>query len=161
MYENVKLKFTDYTKESLKHLDQVVDALMTASHEVKSYIEKFKDDQKTYGIAYQDYENLLMEINRFQYGIDCIKIYPDAHKAFRYMNETFALDTEKFDSWRLFQLVFIVSNIPDMIVSEYGVEELSAIQSYKVSDMVDILYFSTGGGKTEAFLGCVLFSLFF
>lgn len=160
-YKGISLKFRDFADNSIMYLEKIANALKIANHDVYEYIDTFKNNSKVYQSAFNDYENLGLEIKRFEFGIECIKLFSDAHKAFVYLNESFALESNQFDSWRLFQIVFIVSNIPDMIVSEYGTEELSAIQNYKIEDMVDILYFSTGGGKTEAFLGCVLFSLFF
>jgi hypothetical protein len=160
-YKDISLKFKDFADNSIMHLQKIANALKLANQDVYEYINTFKNNSKVYHSAFDDYENLTLEIKRFEFGIECIKLFSNAHKAFIYLNESFALESDQFDSWRLFQIVFIVSNIPDMIVSEYGAEELSAIQNYKIEDMVDILYFSTGGGKTEAFLGCVLFSLFF
>lgn len=99
------------------------------------------------------------EINRFNYGISLINNKSDVRKAFNLMNETFSLN-EKYKGWRMFQIVFIVSVIADMINCEY--EGTPGFDSKFVDiDNVDLIYFPTGGGKTETFLGCTIFSAFF
>lgn len=66
----------------------------------------------------------------------------------------------KYDSWRLFQIAFIVSQIPTFAtrISEFRTyyEEPGAADQ---ANAVTLLYFATGGGKSEAFLGLLLFVL--
>jgi len=56
---------------------------------------------------------------------------------------------EKIPSWRPFQLAFILQCLPSFI------EENSDDR-----DLVDLLYFPTGGGKTEAYLALSAFLIF-
>jgi Helicase conserved C-terminal domain len=68
----------------------------------------------------------------------------------------------KYASWRLFQVAFIVSMIPTFATRipgfySYYMEPDAAQQANAVS----LLYFATGGGKSEAFLGLLLFVLVF
>jgi hypothetical protein len=60
-----------------------------------------------------------------------------------------------FPGWRLFQLVFIVSNLSSVV----GREHPSLSTDY--DELADVLWFPTGGGKTEAYLGLILFNLFY
>jgi hypothetical protein len=77
------------------------------------------------------------------------------------MNEAmadFMLDKFKTDAgqWRLFQLAFIVANIPAMA------SRIDAFKSHyheERDDTATLLYFATGGGKSEAFFGLLLFTL--
>jgi Lhr-like helicase len=74
-------------------------------------------------------------------------------------NEAFAqYGAERFTDWRLFQLAFILAHVPTLAsrMPEYADrfdpdrDELSA----------SLLYFATGGGKSEAFFGLLVFNLF-
>jgi hypothetical protein len=102
-------------------------------------------------------DNFLLEITRFKNGIRVINEFDYIREAFISMNKAFKKSSKGYDSWRLFQIVFIVSNIPDVCTSEYTENDMGPCHI----DKVDLLYFPTGGGKTEAFLGITLFTLFF
>jgi hypothetical protein len=74
-------------------------------------------------------------------------------------NEAFAhYGGDRFTDWRLFQLAFILAHVPTLAsrMPEYADrfdadrDELSA----------SLLYFATGGGKSEAFFGLLVFNLF-
>ncbi len=112
-----------------------------------------------YQNALREYEN---EISRFRNGIKQIEYKDFVRKAFSYMNRTFQtkLDgqSKNITGWRLFQIVFIVSMIGETIRSEYQDDDSLA---YADIDVANLLYFPTGGGKTEAFLGITVFAMFF
>ena len=88
--------------------------------------------------------------NKFNQGIQLIKEDENANKAFELMNKTFAEKSKNADyhSWRLFQIVFIVSEIPDIVNEENR-------------GICDLLHVKTGGGKSEAYFGIVLFTAFY
>ena len=104
-----------------------------------------------------------METARFNTGIELLEKHNMVCDAFRYMNQAFkeAAKGKGYDSWRLFQIVFIVSLILDVIAHEIDLILDDEIKDKAKTDDVDILYFPTGGGKTEAFLGILVFNLFF
>lgn len=85
---------------------------------------------------------------RFQEGLEILRTSKAALDSFRFLNQTFRC-ASKFRGWRIFQLVFIVSLIPDIVN-----------KSLK-RHACEVLHVDTGAGKTEAYLGCVLFSAFF
>lgn len=80
------------------------------------------------------------------------------------MNKTFKLkignDTRPIEGWRLFQIVFIVSMICEVIRCEYKDDDDPSMKAADLN-VANLLYFPTGGGKTEAFLGITVFSMFF
>ena len=104
-----------------------------------------------------------LEIVRFATGIELLSKHNMLADAFRYMNQAFrdSAKSKGYDSWRLFQVVFIVSLILDVVAHEQDIMLDDDIKSKAKTDDVDILYFPTGGGKTEAFLGILVFNLFF
>jgi hypothetical protein len=58
-------------------------------------------------------------------------------------------DDAKIRAWRPFQIAFLLMNLPALANPEDSSREI-----------VDLIWFPTGGGKTEAYLGCAAFSLF-
>lgn len=123
------------------------------------------------------------EILRLERGIECLRWdieEGDGHvsRAFELMNKAFVRkvtdeDGEmEYNSWRLFQIVFILRVLPDLVSREYdkwaevtwrdgeAAENFSG-DEMEALDLVDILWFPTGGGKTEAYLGLSIFGAFF
>jgi len=92
--------------------------------------------------------------NRIQRGIDLLLDDEKARLAFCFMNRTIDLKNQ-WDSkhgngfsWRTFQIAFILQTLPGLIIPGDQAEK----------QMCDILWFPTGGGKTEAYMGLMLFS---
>ena len=104
--------------------------------------------------------NFKLEIERFQLGVDTLTTYPTVLKSFVLMNKAFLATAKKYDAWRLFQIVFIVSLIPDIVACDENTMPPEDKTKTTLSE-VSLLYFPTGGGKTEAFLGVLVFNLFF
>ncbi len=66
----------------------------------------------------------------------------------------------KYDSWHLFQVAFIISMIPAFATRVPGFHHYYKEEgAEKQANAVTLLYFATGGGKSEAFLGLLLFVL--
>ena len=97
------------------------------------------------------------EIERFAQGIALLADgrYPAVRRAFELMNRAMQASATKFDAWRLFQIVFIVSQLRELAAREYP--DLAAPDD----GHVEILWFAAGGGKTEAFLGVIVWQAFF
>ncbi|MFQ5905529.1 MAG: helicase-related protein [bacterium] len=94
------------------------------------------------------------EFKRFSVGLSVLEQVPEALEAFRLTNATFRASSKRFSHWYRFQIVFLVCLIPDLIAIRFP--------SYKNRrNHVDVIYFPTGGGKTEAYLGAVVFQMFF
>jgi hypothetical protein len=111
-------------------------------------------------------------LERIKAGIDLIETDPLAEEAFRFANRamwqqrvhsTFArrvrkkemqieegvagLDVPKNRSWRLFQMAFVLLNLPSLTDLHHP------DRSHETDAVADLLWFATGGGKTEAYLG--------
>lgn len=65
-----------------------------------------------------------------------------------------------YDEWRLFQLAFILACIPAFATRIPEFHSYYTPEVAKHANAVTLLYFSTGGGKSEAFLGLLAFVLF-
>jgi hypothetical protein len=99
-------------------------------------------------------ERFKAEVDRYEHGVDILRSESDVLEAFELMNEVNARQHD-FSGWRLFQLVFIVSNLSGIVNREYDQHET------EYDERADVLWFPTGGGKTEAYVGLVVFNLFF
>lgn len=162
--DSISIKFCDLVINPVENLMKVVKAM---DKERLGWVEDYdrkKDNLTTKGK--EQFKNELrdfdLEIKRFKTGIELIKEYQIIKDAFIYMNQTFINSSNgKYDSWRLFQIVFIVSLILDLVAEEPMLELEDEIKNKSKLDFLDVLYFPTGGGKTEAFLGVLIFNLFF
>ncbi len=163
--DGLSVKFQDLISDPVKTLENISAEMEKEIEKWKKEYEKKKDnlieDKSMLGKAQKDFQDEIkgfrFEIDRFKYGIEQIENREMVRKAFINMNKAFKMSSTSHDSWRLFQIVFIVSLVPDIILSHYGEDDIEK----SFIDMVDLLYFPTGGGKTEAFLGCIVFTLFF
>ncbi|MGP2427152.1 DISARM system helicase DrmA [Yersinia bercovieri] len=113
--------------------------------------------------------------NRLQQGIETLKHNEKALTAFRFTNRAMAtqrvrslyalakrrgndVTVDKFDvvnnrSWRPFQLAFLLLSIPSLADTSHP-DRVQPVNSY-----ADLLWFPTGGGKTEAYLGVAAFTM--
>ncbi len=110
------------------------------------------------------------EIARYEDGIGWLERDPRLLRAFCLTNETM-LELDKrggreFKGWRLFQLVFIVSHMSALAWREHPPEKFTS-GLWGNSDSADptaaatVLWFPTGQGKTEAYLGLTAAALFY
>ncbi|HET6880247.1 MAG TPA: DISARM system helicase DrmA, partial [Pirellulales bacterium] len=121
-------------------------------------------------------ENCRATLKRLEAGLKLIEENPQASEAFRFMNRamwlqrTHSILSEQvrrdkkvdFDreidvpdnrTWRPFQLAFILLNLP--AVTRLDHPERGESQE----SLADLLFFPTGGGKTEAYLGLSAYTM--
>lgn len=65
-----------------------------------------------------------------------------------------------YSEWRMFQLAFILASVSAFATRIPEFHHFYTEEVRKHSDAVTLLYFATGGGKSEAFLGLLVFVLF-
>ena len=65
---------------------------------------------------------------------------------------------ERRGYWRTFQIAFIVMTLPSLTSDDAPVDMED--EHVSARDLVDLIWFPTGGGKTEAYLGLTAFTIF-
>jgi hypothetical protein len=150
--------YKDWISGLEKQLDGADEAIKT--HEVTA--------QQTIDICHHN-------LKRIKSGIELLSSNPQAAEAFRFANKAMALqrihtlyaesirreetksleevDIEKNRTWYPFQLAFILINLPGLT------DPNSPDRSDATQAIADVLWFPTGGGKTEAYLGLTAYTL--
>jgi hypothetical protein len=129
------------------------------------------------GIARDQLARGRRALERIRAGIALLDSNADAAKAFQFANAAMSLqrvrslfaeevrrenqpdvnllDVPENRSWRPFQLAFVLLNLPAMVDPTHP--DRSA--AHPLESPADLLWFPTGGGKTEAYLGLTAFTL--
>lgn len=120
--------------------------------------------------------NCRLTLQRIELGIKLLQQNPQAAEAFQFMNRAMwhqrthsiyaeqvrrgqqpdfdkDIDLPKNRSWRPFQLAFILLNMPGVTILEHPERNESP------AALADLLFFPTGGGKTEAYLGLSAYTM--
>lgn len=114
-----------------------------------------------------DRDEFRAEIEQFKLGIETLRRDSHLRKAFRFMNRVFGRVASKsggrIRAWRLFQIGFMVSQLPALAVRELPPDLTDSYATALRSklDEVAVLWFPTGGGKTEAYLGLIAVALLY
>ena len=117
-------------------------------------------------VAYRHLDECKKALARIRTGLELISMDSFVFDAFKFANEAMLLQRQKsveaanlqrgkgriFDAslpeWRPFQIAFILLNLQG--IADGASED---------RDIVDLLWFPTGGGKTEAYLGLAAFTI--
>lgn len=162
-----------------KKKDQIIERLNTLANSYEEWIQeklvknpKMQDQEFSAEIGEQVVYDCKHALTRIREGIDLLVTDQVAFEAFCFMNRTMILQrnimnySKKYGAgvecsfqdfvnprnpdndfgWRPFQIAFILMNLSAMVNPHHADR-----------DMVDLLYFPTGGGKTEAYLGLMAF----
>jgi hypothetical protein len=141
--------------KDLKLLGRISSWLEEYSTRWEKFINEQNVTQSVILTMKRDLEYYNSEVERFKRGFEVLREDEMLRKAFHLMNRTFKLSG--VINWRLFQICFVVSMLPSL----YAREQTKTEWLLKEHDAVDVLWFPTGGGKTEAFLAVVITALFY
>ncbi|MBP0941005.1 hypothetical protein JTA32_12950 [Pseudomonas sp. 20GA0148] len=111
-------------------------------------------------VALADREAFRLETGRIRDGVELLREHEELRQCFRWMNEAMGaaikIQGKKFTGWHLFQLGFILSQIRSVYERHATTEQVRGSM-----DTADVLWFATGGGKTEAYLGIISMALLY
>ena len=180
MREMVSSGLLDMRRLATLEIDSLVVALSTLTKDYAAWIDEQRarvgGEVAGYDIQSQQAMDRCQEIyTRLQQGIETLKNNNKALAAFRFANQAMAtqrvrsqyalamrrgedVTIDKFDvlknrSWRPFQLAFLLLSIPSLADPSHS-DRVEPIEAY-----ADLLWFPTGGGKTEAYLGVAAFTM--
>ena len=165
-------------------IDPVLDSLCDKYEEwieqQQVTVDSPKFPQEFHDAALRHLDNCRECLRRMRSGLDLLKADSTVMRAFRLANQAMLLQQlhyglplrtwtdisqKKIDpvkwpdlanpplglgSWRPFQIAFILMNLRSIAIPENDEH-----------DIVDLIWFPTGGGKTEAYLGLTAFTIFF
>lgn len=100
----------------------------------------------------------LLQASRGDWEKDAASPLAAPYNAWLCLNQTMADAWGGGSGWRLFQLTFILAHLP-AVVSRME-QFASYFDQESDEETAALLYFATGGGKSEAFYGLLIFNLF-
>ena len=163
-------------EESIGFLTPLTTAYQTW---IDAQEQKISDPQELLGVyreaASLAIANCRQALTRIKEGIEMLRNNPQAVEAFKFMNLAMKeqrihsmysenirrgkvttlneLDTPQNHSWRPFQLAFILLNLASTTDLHH------CDRSHPTNAVTDLLWFPTGGGKTEAYLGLTAYTI--
>jgi hypothetical protein len=160
--------------------ESLVAGLSILTNDYKAWIAEQRARIGNDVVGYDDAAMCAMDrceeiLQRLREGIAVIDSDEQALKAFRFANQAMAvqrvrsiyalkrrrneevdindLNVRRNRSWRPFQLAFILLSIPALVNPKHK-DRTKPVDAY-----ADLLWFPTGGGKTEAYLGVAAFTM--
>jgi len=142
-------------------------------------------DERFRGVAQENLESCRCALRRMRGGVDLLAKDQRAREAFMLTNRVMAMQQHhsrlrrkwaepwvplpgrdgyrsdwksKKGCWRAFQIAFVLMTIPGLVPGNDMID--LGGQSVDSRDVVDLIWFPTGGGKTEAYLAVTAFAVF-
>ena len=154
--------YADLASDSMTVLHDFLGALDRYVLDWDARLKQLEAEGKTAEreIALKDKAGFIEETNRIRDGVELLAKHKDLRQCFEWMNDVMAaaiqLQGKTFKGWHLFQLGFILTQIRSIYERHAPLEECQGSM-----DTADVLWFATGGGKTEAYLGIISIAMFY
>lgn len=140
-------KYSHAAKLNIKKCEAARDRMLVG-------ISELEQDQDIYDAFTLANRAMFMQRIHTKHRFECAKKYsclPEDHEFCRSIREIdYQTQSDEDCYWRPFQIAFLLMNI-DSIVSD----------SSPNRNLIDLIWFPTGGGKTEAYLGLTALTIFF
>lgn len=150
------LRFANLARDPLPPLQQLAAALEDWGREVwsaerldarattESWMPDMVEEARR---GASDFET---EVTRIMQGLALLRSRDDLRRAFIGMNQAMQRSSRgRYDRWRPFQIGFLLANLNCLV------------DGYAESAIADVVWFATGGGKTETYLGLVVTAALF
>ncbi|HXO39855.1 MAG TPA: hypothetical protein VN999_00280, partial [Thermoanaerobaculia bacterium] len=156
-------RFEDLLRDPLGTLEAIRHAMICYAEDWQVRVISRNELGKTaneLAICQSDLEAFRDEENRFASGLAALARDERLRRAFDGMNRVLLRTSAgRYDRWHLFQIVFIVTQLTSLAIQEGIVEGHWPEGMYRswadALEWADVLWFPTGGGKTEAYLGLI------
>lgn len=149
------LRFATLARDPLPQLDALVaahhhwgaNAWSKATLEARAHEESWTPAMMAE--ASKEASSFEDEATRLAEGIALLRSDPRLLRAFQLANRAMLLSArDRYDSWRPFQVGFQLASLASLLRDEEA-------------NVVDVLWFATGGGKTETYLGLLVMAALF
>jgi hypothetical protein len=150
------LSFGTLARDPIPALTALVEALAAyddahwsaAALDARQAAEYWNDSMRAE--ADHSAQEVFAELDRLRTGLDLLRTDPTIRRAFQLMNRAIGLSAKGrgYTEWRPFQVGFLLSTVRFLVAPE------------DEARYVDTVWFATGGGKTETYLGLLLTAAF-
>lgn len=156
----LELRFAELADEEqmMGALGRVLSAMRHFDDRWQAHVESWTGDAASKDACEAARTDWQAEVAAFERGIECLASDPELRRSFAAANEVFARVGVRrgYDSWRLFQVGFIVMQMTALRARRVDDEQMRADL-----DICDVLWASTGAGKTEGYLGLIVTAMFY
>ena len=119
------------------------DTSLDRRRDAEAWAPTMRDEARSAATEFEE------EVQRLESGLTLLRSNDILLRSFRLMNEAMSIASRgRYEGWRPFQVGFLLANFASILGRPDD------------TSLVDILWFATGGGKTETYLGLLIAAAF-